>query len=167
MPSLHSILGGYDRNFPWRGAAAAAPAMCSLKELWIMRYWVKRPLSLALALAIGIAPSLGADFDPRGRWQTTTGESRYQFVYCGDGSKLCAVLVWLNKTAMKTPARKQLGTYAYTYATHTAANTWRGRLTYDGMSTVATIKLTSPRKLTISGCYFIWCRSFDLVKISG
>ena len=37
----------------------------------------------------------------------------------------------------------------------------------NGMSTTATVKLTSARKLTISGCYFIWCKSFDLVKISG
>jgi len=35
------------------------------------------------------------------------------------------------------------------------------------MSTMATVTLTSARKLTISGCYFIWCKSFDLVKVSG
>lgn len=132
-----------------------------------MRSWTKRAIAAGLALALGVAPSLGAEFDPRGRWQTTTGESRYQFVYCGDGSKLCATLVWLNASAMKTPARKQLGTYAYNLATHTAPNTWRGVLTYNGMSTVATVTLTSPKKLTISGCYFIWCKSFNLVKISG
>ena len=60
-----------------------------------------------------------------------------------------------------------IGTYAYTYATHTGTNTWRGVLTYNGMSTVATVTLTSPKKLTISGCYFIWCKSFNLVKISS
>jgi uncharacterized protein (DUF2147 family) len=132
-----------------------------------MRYGIRRIIVAALALAAGIAPSLGAEFDPRGLWKTTSGESRYHFIYCGDSQTLCATLVWLNKAAMKTPARKQLGTYAYTNAVHTAPNTWRGRLTYNGMSTMATVKLTSAHKLTISGCYFIWCKSFDLVKVSG
>ena len=131
-----------------------------------MRYGIRRAVVAVLALAVGIAPSLGAEFDPRGLWKTTTGESRYHFVYCG-GGHLCATLVWLNQAAMKTPARRQLGTYAYTNAVHTAPNTWRGTLTYNGMSTTATVKLTSARKLTISGCYFIWCKSFDLVKVSG
>jgi YD repeat-containing protein len=131
-----------------------------------MRTWTGQILAAAVALTLGVAPSLGAEYDPRGLWQTTTGESRYNFVYCGDGSKLCATLVWLNAAAMKSPASKQLGTYAYTLATHTAPNTWQGTLTYDGHSTVATITLATARKLTISGCYFFWCKSFDLVRIS-
>jgi hypothetical protein len=120
-----------------------------------------------LALVLGIAPAMAGEFDPRGRWQTTTGESRYDFAYCqSDTSKLCASLQWLNAAGMKTPARKQLGTDAYTNASHIAPNTWRGVLTYNGLSTRATVTQVSARKLTISGCYLIWCRSFDLVKIS-
>ena len=127
----------------------------------------RRMTATLLALALGIAPALAGDFDPRGRWQTTTGESRYDFAYCrADSSKLCASLQWLNAAGMKTPARKQLGTDAYTNATHIAPNTWLGVLTYNGMSTRATVTLVSAHNLTISGCYFIWCRSFDLVKIS-
>lgn len=127
----------------------------------------KPMLAAGLALLLGVGPALSAEYDPRGLWQTTSGESRYHFVYCGDGNdKLCATLVWLNANAMQTPARHQLGTYAYSLADRTGSNTWRGDLTYDGKHTQATVTLTGPKHLTISGCYLIWCKSFDLVKIS-
>jgi uncharacterized protein (DUF2147 family) len=126
----------------------------------------KMLLTTVLALALSAGPLLAADFDPRGRWQTTTGESRYDFAYCGDGSKLCATLVWLNADSMKSPARKQLGTHAVNQAVRTAANTWRGPLTYNGLSTTATLTLSDPKHLTISGCYIVWCKAFELVKIS-
>src|SRR6185437_3100252 len=79
-------------------AMAAEQGGPGTKELPIMQSWTKRVVAAGLALALGVAPSLGAEFDPRGRWQTTTGESRYQFGYCGNG-KLCATLVWLNPSA--------------------------------------------------------------------
>ena len=89
----------------------------------------RRIAATLLALTLGIAPALAGDFDPRGRWQTTTGESRYDFAYCSsDATKLCATLQWLNAAGMKTPARKQLGTDAYTNASHIAPDTWRGVL---------------------------------------
>ena len=34
-----------------------------------MRSWTKRAIAAGLALVLGAAPSLGAEFDPRGRWQ--------------------------------------------------------------------------------------------------
>lgn len=120
-----------------------------------------------LALALGSAPAFAAEFDPVGLWQTTSGESRYDFAYCADGNRLCATLVWLNADAMKSPARKQLGTYAVNAAVKTGSNTWRGPLTYNGMTASTTLTQTGPKQLTIAGCYFIWCKSFELVKVSN
>jgi uncharacterized protein (DUF2147 family) len=130
-----------------------------------MQLHLKAAALAGLTLAAGLGPALATEFNPIGRWQTTTGESRYDFSYCGDGSRLCATLVWLNADAMKSPARKQLGTYAVNEAVKAGANTWRGPLTYDGMTANTTLTQTGPKQLTISGCYFIWCKSFDLVKI--
>ncbi len=121
---------------------------------------------VALALmAAQIVPAVAADIDPRGRWQTTTGESRYDFDYCGDGTKLCATLVWLNAGAMKSAARAQLGHYAVTEAKRVGANIWRGPLNFDGKTANTTLTFTSAKTLTIAGCYYIFCKSFDLVKI--
>lgn len=107
------------------------------------------------------------EVNPTGRWQTTSGESRYDFTFCGqDNARLCARLVWLNDYGMKT-AGDELGNYAVTEAVHAAANTWKGVLHYQGKTANSTIVLTGPKSLTISGCYFIICRSFDLVKISN
>ncbi len=119
-----------------------------------------------VAVLTGAALAAGHEVDPTGRWQTTSGESRYDFTYCGaDDAQLCARLVWLNADATKV-AGNELGNYAVRQAAHTAANTWKGVLHYQGKSANSTIVLTGPKSLTISGCYLIFCRSFDLVKIS-
>ncbi len=131
-----------------------------------MQRQFKKAIAIAVALVLGVMPAFAGEYDPLGRWQTTIGESRFEFSYCGDGTKLCATLVWLNADAMKSPAAKQIGSYAYTLASHIGANTWRGILAYDGRTTLATIRLTTPKTLTVSGCYFIWCRSFNLVKLT-
>ena len=127
-----------------------------------------RAISSIVASVLLVAttlPGLAADYDPTGRWQTTTGESRYDFDYCGDGTKLCATLVWLNAGAMKSPAKKQLGHYAVTEAKRVGPNTWRGPLNFDGKIANTTLTFTSAKNLTIAGCYYIFCKSFDLVKI--
>jgi uncharacterized protein (DUF2147 family) len=125
-----------------------------------------RAMITAIVIAAGlIVPALAADFEPRGIWQTTTGESRYRFDYCGNGSRLCATLIWLGAGAMTSPAPAQLGHYAVTEAKRVAANVWRGPLNFDGKTANTTLTFKSAKALTIAGCYFIWCKSFDLVKI--
>jgi uncharacterized protein (DUF2147 family) len=131
-----------------------------------MHHKLKLSLLTVLTLGVAIGPSLAANFDPRGVWQTTSGESRYRFEFCGDGSQLCATLVWLNEAAMKSPAAKQLGTYAFEGGKRRASNAWRGTLHYDGKSTQATVTLRSAENLDIAGCYYIFCRKFDLVKLA-
>ena len=119
----------------------------------------------ATLLVAGVLPALADDYDPRGRWQTTTGESRYDFDYCGDGTKLCGTLVWLDAGGMKSAARKQLGHYAVTEARRIGTNTWRGPLNFDGKTADTKLTFTSAKTMTIAGCYYIFCKSFDLVKI--
>ena len=75
--------------------------------------------------------------------------------------------MWLNADAMKSPARAQLGTYAVTLAEKIGANTWRGPLNYNGMTADTTLTFKTAKNMTIAGCYFVWCKSFDLVKVSG
>ena len=130
-----------------------------------MRQKLKLALFAGLMLGPAVGPSLGANFDPRGVWQTTSGESRYRFDYCGGGSELCATLVWLNAEAMKSPMAKQLGTYAFEGGQKRGGNAWRGTLHYNGRSTQATVTLSTAKSLDIAGCYFIFCRKYDLVKI--
>ena len=52
--------------------------------------------SLALCASPAIAAPVG---DPVGTWQITSGESRYEVEMCGDGTALCATLVWLRDDA--------------------------------------------------------------------
>jgi uncharacterized protein (DUF2147 family) len=124
----------------------------------------------ALAAAITLvasAPSLAAEVDPLGLWELKSGDSRFDFTYCGDGTRLCAKVVWLNDYQMTTPARKQLGTNALEQAVHVGANTWKGPMTYDGHTATATLSFTSPDNLVVSGCYLMFfCKSYELKKVS-
>lgn len=131
-----------------------------------MQKLLKSAIAIAAALAL-TAPSLAAEVDPRGLWELKSGDSRFDFGYCGDGSKLCAKVVWLNDYQMTTPARKQLGTNALDQAVHTGTNTWKGPMTYDGHTATATLTFTSPKDLVVSGCYLVFfCRSYELVRVS-
>jgi uncharacterized protein (DUF2147 family) len=122
---------------------------------------------LVVALALLPVAASAAEVDPTGRWETTSHESRYDFGFCGPAHDLlCAKLVWLNEGGMKSPAAKQLNTYVYTDGKKTGAGRWRGTLAYDGKSTAATITLTGANSLKIAGCYFILCKSFDLVRFA-
>jgi len=119
-----------------------------------------------LTLGLAAGPGFAANLDPQGVWQTTSGESRYRVAFCGDGTELCATLVWLNADAMQSPMAKQLGTYAFEGGEKRGSNAWRGTLHYDGRSTQATVTLSTAKDLNIAGCYFIFCRKFELVKIA-
>ena len=56
-----------------------------------------------LALGLTLAPAFGANLpSPAGTWQTSSGESRYEVEMCGDGTALCATLVWL-RDDVRTP----------------------------------------------------------------
>jgi len=123
---------------------------------------------VAAAMTLGLsAPSLAAEIDPLGLWELKSGDSRFDFSYCGDGTRLCAKVVWLNDYQMTTPARKQLGTTALDQAVHVGANTWKGPMTYDGHTATATLSFTSPNDLTVSGCFLaVFCRSYELKKVA-
>lgn len=128
---------------------------------------IKAAFAVATTLALTVVPSFAAEVDPRGLWELKSGDSRFDFAYCGDGTRLCAKVVWLNEYQMTTAAKNQLGTNAVDQAVHTGANTWRGPLTYDGHTATATLTFTSPNDLVVSGCYvLVFCRSYELVKVA-
>ena len=81
----------------------------------------------AAALTVFVAaPAFAQDLTPVGTWQTTTGESRYSVSYCGDGTELCAKLIWLRSDA-KTPENLALlNQHVVLGARLSSANKWRG-----------------------------------------
>ena len=132
-----------------------------------MKKLLSRIFAGMLALGLAAAPALAKDFDPTGRWQSDTGESRYDVSLCGDGRELCAKAVWLRADAATPENNKYLGTYLLNRARHTGANEWRGTVNYLGHSFGGKIILTNSRTIALEGCVLVFCKTFHLIKIAA
>ena len=120
----------------------------------------------AAAVSLLVAmPAFAQDPSPIGTWQTSTGESRYSVSYCGDGSQLCAKLIWLRKDAKKPENLAQLNKMVVNGAKAVAANKWRGTVTYQGQRVSGSVTLVDNDRMKLSGCQLIACKSVDFVRI--
>nr|WP_295888474.1 DUF2147 domain-containing protein [uncultured Devosia sp.] len=118
--------------------------------------------TLALCAAM---PSFAQDLSPVGTWQTTTGESRYAVTYCGDGTALCAKLIWLRKDAQTPENLALLNKHVVQGARATATNKWRGTVKYDGHTVSGSVTLINQDKLSLSGCQLIACQKVDFIRL--
>ena len=109
--------------------------------------------------------ALAQDLTPVGTWQTTSGESRYSVSYCGDGTELCAKLIWLRKDARTPENLALLNKHVVHGARPTAANKWRGTVKYDGHTVSGSVTLVNQDKMSLRGCQLIACQNVDFVRI--
>ena len=126
-------------------------------------------LSYVLIVAIVAAFALtshsdAGDLTPLGKWQTVSGESRYEVINCG-GGQLCARLTWLRADARTEENLQYLNKYVMAGARQTAANKWRGKVLYDGDSYGGSMILVDTDKLKLRGCAGIFCQSMEFVRI--
>jgi uncharacterized protein (DUF2147 family) len=118
----------------------------------------------ALAIAVSAAPALAAN-SPAGTWQTTSGETRFKVELCGDGTEVCAQLVWLREDA-RTPENLQyLNSYVLLGAKRALNNKWRGQAEYLGEVVKGTLTLIDDDTITINGCKGALCQKFELVRL--
>jgi uncharacterized protein (DUF2147 family) len=119
----------------------------------------------AAALLLGFAaPSFAADLTPVGTWQTTTGESRYAVNFCGDGTQLCAKLTWLRPDAQTPENLALLNKTVVSGAVPVAANSWKGRVQYDGRTVAGSVTLVSEDQMQLRGCQLV-CKNVGLVRL--
>ena len=119
--------------------------------------------TLALALA---APVVAADnLNPVGNWRTTTGESRYKVSLCGDGTQLCAKLIWLREDARTPENMKLLNSYVVQGAREVRENNWTGTVKYDGQTVDGSVTMVSRNQMQFSGCKLIACKQVDFVRM--
>ena len=123
----------------------------------------KNLAAATLALGLAVTPALAAD--PTGTWQSTTGESRYQVSYCGEAGQLCAQLTWLRDDAKTPEALPYLGKQVLQGAVPTAANRWKGSLSYNGDTYKGSVTLVGTDALTLKGCDGIFCTSMQFNRI--
>ena len=124
-----------------------------------------RLLIFSLLLTSGlIQPVLAADPSPVGRWEVTTGESRFDVIYCGDGKELCAVLVWLRPDARTDENLALLHKYVVNKARREGDTTWIGEVLFEGRSYNGTITLISKNRMSVHSCMGMLCDTFELAR---
>ena len=122
--------------------------------------------SLAVAfVAAGMmtTPTLAAD--PTGSWQLSTGESRYEVSYCGDGTQLCAKLTWLREDARTAENLAYLNRFVVKGAVPTGENSWQGSVAYEGDTYEGKLVMTSGNQLNLKGCQGMFCKSMSLERL--
>ena len=122
-------------------------------------------VATALALSVGTLPAVAADMNPTGRWQSQTGESRYDMFICGDHGALCAKLVWLRPDVVNKDTTAYLGKLVIDHAKHTAVNRWRGTVHALGKTAEGILTLVDGKTFKLTGCVGPACGSFELHKV--
>lgn len=122
-------------------------------------------LSIVVVLAGTTGVAFAGDLSPVGEWQTKSGESRYQFSYCGDGTELCAKLTWLRKDARTAENLKYLNKFILKGAEKAAPNKWNGSIRYKGDTIGGSVILLDAQTMKLRGCKLIFCKTQELAKL--
>ncbi len=117
-------------------------------------------------LAGMVLSAVAAQASPVGLWEIEMGDSRYDVRMCGDGSQLCAELVWLGNGADNPTNLPYLNTLLIDRATPAGAGEWRGILHLFGQTADGTITQVSDDQITLRGCVaFVLCKSYQMYRI--
>lgn len=120
---------------------------------------------LVLGLAFAALATLPATASPAGVWEIEMRDSRYNVTMCGDGTQLCAELIWLGNGADNAENLPYLNTLLIDHATPSRANQWKGELNIYGQKAAGTITQVSADHITLKGCVaFVICRSYQMYR---
>lgn len=118
-----------------------------------------------VAAALGLASILPAMASPVGTWEIESRDSRYEVSMCGDGTQLCAELIWLGNGADNEENIPYLNTLLIDRATPSRPGEWRGALHLFGQSADGTITQVSDDQITLRGCVaLVICRSYQMYR---
>ncbi|MDP1732089.1 MAG: DUF2147 domain-containing protein [Devosia sp.] len=129
-----------------------------------MIHFAKQLSAAAIALGLSIAPALAVQ-SPVGTWQVASGESRFEISLCGDGTQVCAKLVWLRDDARTAENLPYLNSYVLIGAKRALENKWRGSAEYLGEVVKGTLTMVDANTMTINGCKGALCQKFELTRI--
>lgn len=118
-------------------------------------------LGAMMLLASG-AGTMAGDMSPEGHWDSASGESAYSVNMCGNGTAICVKLAWLKDDPVNANAWPYLGREIITNARQTKTHEWRGTLDYMGDRLGGKIRMISADRIEITGCKFVFCKSFML-----
>lgn len=120
---------------------------------------------LAFGFAITVLAALPVMASPAGVWEIEMRDSRYNVTMCGDGSQLCAELIWLGNGADNAENLPYLNTMLIDHAVPSRANQWKGELNIYGQKAAGTITQVGTDQITLKGCVaFVICRTYQMYR---
>lgn len=107
-------------------------------------------------------------YSPDGLWQSNDGDSRYDLSLCGDGTQLCAKLVWINPDKVNSRNVQYLDEYVVYQVKRVTPAEWRGQINIYGVKFGGSVKILSGTLLKVTGCAFaFFCESYTLEKMNA
>lgn len=123
-----------------------------------------RVFGAAALAAFLVVPAIGQDANPSGVWEDRWGTT-FTFELCGDGTQLCGVLNDIQGES-RTEENLAYVNKQVVQAEMVAPNTWEGSIVLNGGTAKATVEMTGPNELEITGCRGILCSSIDYERVS-
>lgn len=120
------------------------------------------------ALGFAAAATLPALASPVGVWEVESRDSRYKVTLCGDGTQLCAELIWLGNGGDSPENLPYLNTLLIDHAPQIKPNQWRGDLHLYGHSASGTITQVGEDQISLKGCFMlVVCRTYQMHRYSN
>lgn len=120
---------------------------------------------LGLAMMVGLMSAVPVMASPEGLWEIESRDSRYDVTFCGDGTQLCAELVWLGNGADNATNMPYLNTLLIDRATQTGPGEWKGDLHLFGQTAGGTITEVNADQITLRGCVaMVLCKSYQMYR---
>jgi len=122
-------------------------------------------LATSSLVAIGQSNFL-SQYSPAGIWQADDGESRYKVSLCGDGTQICAQLIWIQPDKVNDRNIQYLNKYVIYEGVRAYPAEWRGNIDIYGVSVGGSVKIINQDRLKVTGCaYGFFCQGFELGRI--
>jgi uncharacterized protein (DUF2147 family) len=129
-----------------------------------MRSKAQKFASIALGFTMILAGA--AQASPVGMWEIEMGDSRYDVTLCGDGTQLCARLIWLGNGADNEQNMPYLNRLLIDKAVRVSEGEWKGDLHLFGQTAAGTIKQVSDDHISLRGCVaYILCKDYQMYRI--
>jgi uncharacterized protein (DUF2147 family) len=115
-----------------------------------------------LAMLLAVPAALAS---PAGIWEIEMGDSRYRVELCGDGTALCATLIWLGNGADNAENLPYLNTLLIDHARQVRPNQWKGDLNIYGQRAGGTITQVGEDEIVLKGCVaFVICKTYRMFR---
>ena len=121
---------------------------------------------VSMSAPVGAQDNFFTQFDPTGVWEADDHESRYDVTLCGDGSQICAKLVWIQPDKINGRNIQYLDKYVIHKANRATPGEWRGQIDIYGTKVGGSMKIVGQDKIDVVGCaFYVLCQGFSLDRI--